>query len=142
MVRASRRGLTMIVVSGALLGSAAIVAMRQVPQVTDWTFLGPINSSGRANDVAVVDHDGRRRIYVGFAGGGLWRTDDLGATWTALFGEGPSTAIHTVVVAPSNPNVVWLLTGSTRDHLQVASAGAFKSVDAGRRLVRAVSGRV
>jgi photosystem II stability/assembly factor-like uncharacterized protein len=98
-----------------------------------WTFLGPTNVSGRANDVAVADKNGKRRLYVAFDGGGLWKTDDTGRSWQAAFTRAASTAIGAVAVAPSNPDVVWLLTGSSaRSRPALASAGVFKSEDAGR----------
>ncbi len=98
-----------------------------------WSFLGPTNISGRANDVAVADREGQRRIYVAYDGGGLWKTDDNGGSWQAVFTRAASTAIATVAVAPSNPDVVWLLTGaSARSRPSAAGAGAFKSEDAGR----------
>jgi hypothetical protein len=103
------------------------------PFKTRWTFLGPTEPSGRANAIAVVDRGERRRIYAGFSGSGLWRTDDEGATWEPLFTRAASTAIVAVAVSPSNPDVIWLLTGNpARAHIRVSGEGVFKSVDAGR----------
>jgi photosystem II stability/assembly factor-like uncharacterized protein len=108
--------------------------MRKSPfGALSWSFLGPTNISGRANDVAVADRNGKRRIYVAFDGGGLWKTDDTGRSWQATFTRAASTAITTVAVAPSNPDVVWLLTGaSNRARPVTASVGVFKSEDGGR----------
>src|SRR5690349_1611586 len=58
-----------------------------------WMFLGPTNISGRATDIAVADRNGRRRIYGGYATGGVWKTDDNGASWQAVFEHMPSTSI-------------------------------------------------
>src|SRR4051812_31115314 len=57
-----------------------------------WSFLGPTNISGRSTDVEVADRGGQRRIYAGYATGGVWKTDDNGATWQAIFEHMPSTS--------------------------------------------------
>jgi photosystem II stability/assembly factor-like uncharacterized protein len=104
-------------------------------QRVTWSFVGPTNMSGRVNAIAVADRGSRRRIYVGCSGSGLWASDDAGATFQEVWTRGPATAIYAIAVAPSNPDVVWVLTGSTRSHVPLATAGAFKSVDAGRTWV-------
>src|SRR4026208_1881734 len=43
-----------------------------------WQYLGPINLSGRATDVAVADRGSSRRIYAGYATSGIWQSDDIG----------------------------------------------------------------
>jgi hypothetical protein len=71
-----------------------------------WQYLGPTNVSGRATDVAIADKGGRRSIYVGYATSGVWKSDDNGGTWSAIFEHMPSTSIGDVAVAPSNPDIV------------------------------------
>ena len=66
---------------------------------------GPTNISGRATDIAVADRGGSRRIYAAYATSGVWKTDDNGASWQAIFENQPSTSIGDVAVAPSNPDV-------------------------------------
>jgi photosystem II stability/assembly factor-like uncharacterized protein len=98
-----------------------------------WQYLGPANISGRATDVAVADRNGARRIYVGYATSGVWKTDDDGATWQAIFEHQPSTSIGDVAVAPSNPDIVWIGTGEANlFRASMAGVGLFKSVDGGR----------
>lgn len=99
-------------------------------RLLSWTFLGPTNISGRANSVAVADRRGKRRIYVGYSGSGLWKTDDDGASWQAVFTRAAATAILCVAVARSNSDTVWILTGTTRSHIPLASVGVYKSTDA------------
>src|SRR4051812_343175 len=40
-----------------------------------WQYLGPTNISGRATDIAVADTRSGRRIYAGYATGGVWESD-------------------------------------------------------------------
>jgi photosystem II stability/assembly factor-like uncharacterized protein len=98
-----------------------------------WQFLGPTNISGRATDVAVADSNGRRRVYAGYATGGVWKTDDNGATWQAIFEHMPSTSTGDLAVAPSNPDIVWVGTGEANIfRASMPGVGIYKSVDAGR----------
>ncbi len=95
-----------------------------------WQPLGPTNISGRATDIAVADRNGARRIYVGYATSGVWKTDDDGATWQAVFEHQASTSIGDVAVAPSNPDIVWVGTGEANlFRASMAGVGIYKSVD-------------
>jgi photosystem II stability/assembly factor-like uncharacterized protein len=102
---------------------------RQIP----WQYTGPTNISGRATDIAVADASGGRSIYVGYATSGVWKSDDNGTTWTAIFADQPSTSIGDVAVAPSNPDQVWVGTGEANlFRASMAGVGIFKSTDAGK----------
>ena len=66
-----------------------------------WQYLGPTNISARATDIDVADRNGARRIYVGYATSGVWKTDDNGATWQAVFEHQASTSIGDVASCSS-----------------------------------------
>jgi photosystem II stability/assembly factor-like uncharacterized protein len=98
-----------------------------------WSYIGPTNFSGRATAVAVADKDGHRRIYAAYATGGVWKTDDNGASWQSIFDDMPSTSIGDIAVAPSNPDIVWVGTGESNIfRASMAGTGVYKSTDAGR----------
>ncbi|MBA3949728.1 MAG: hypothetical protein H0X44_07265, partial [Acidobacteria bacterium] len=98
-----------------------------------WQYIGPTNVSGRATDVAIADKAGQRRIYVGYATSGVWKSDDHGATWQAIFEHMPSTSIGDIAVAPSNPDIVWVGTGEANlFRASLAGVGIYKSIDAGK----------
>jgi photosystem II stability/assembly factor-like uncharacterized protein len=98
-----------------------------------WQYLGPTNISGRATDIAVAERGTSRRIYVGYATSGVWKTDDSGATWQSIFDNQPSTSIGDLAVAPSNPDIVWVGTGEANIfRASMAGVGVFKSTDGGR----------
>jgi len=102
-------------------------------QSQSWSYLGPTNISGRSTDHAVADKDGRRRIYVGYATSGVWKTDDDGATWQVIWEHMPTTSIGDIAVSASNPDTVWVGTGEANIfRASMAGAGIYKSVDAGR----------
>ena len=72
--------------------------------------IGPAAMGGRIADIAV--HPVRRSTwYVAVGSGGLWKTENGGATWKPIFDDYPSYSIGTVALDPSNPEVVWLGTG-------------------------------
>jgi hypothetical protein len=98
-----------------------------------WQYLGPINLSGRATDVAVADRGSSRRIYAGYATSGIWQSDDNGATWQPIFENVPSTSIGDLAVAPSNPDILWVGTGEANlFRASMPGVGVYKSTDGGR----------
>jgi photosystem II stability/assembly factor-like uncharacterized protein len=95
-----------------------------------WQYLGPTNISGRATDIAVADAGTARRIYAAYATSGVWKSDDDGASWQAVFEHQPSTSIGDLAVAPSNPDIVWVGTGeSNLFRASMPGVGVFKSTD-------------
>ncbi len=98
-----------------------------------WQYLGPTNVSGRATDVAVVDVGGARHLYAAYATSGVWKSEDHGKTWRAIFEHEASTSIGDIAVAPSNPNIVYVGTGEANIfRASMAGVGIYKSTDAGR----------
>ncbi|MFN2445257.1 MAG: hypothetical protein ABR606_06715 [Vicinamibacterales bacterium] len=73
-------------------------------------------------------------FYQGSTGGGVWKTDDAGYNWYPI-GDGQITtgSIGSIDVAPSNPDHVWVGTGSAAIRSNVIiGRGVFKSTDAGK----------
>jgi photosystem II stability/assembly factor-like uncharacterized protein len=101
-----------------------------------WQYIGPTNISGRATDVAVADTPAGRRIYAAYATSGVWASDDNGGTWKPVFDSYASSSIGDIVVAPSNPAVVWVGTGESNLYrASMAGVGVYKSTDAGQTFV-------
>ncbi|MGH6879114.1 MAG: WD40/YVTN/BNR-like repeat-containing protein, partial [Rhizomicrobium sp.] len=71
-------------------------------------------------------------FYFGGAGGGVWRTDNAGRSWSPLFQHGPAAAIGAIAVAPSNPQIIYIGTGQVAPRYDIAAGlGVFKSTDGG-----------
>ena len=99
-------------------------------QSIGWQFLGPKNISGRVTDLAIAVPG--KTFYVAGASGGVWRTDDNGDSWRAVFEQGPSTSIGDVTVAPNEPDTVWIGTGEANIfRSSMAGCGVYKSLDGG-----------
>jgi photosystem II stability/assembly factor-like uncharacterized protein len=93
-------------------------------------YIGPVGN----RISAVVGVPGNPLIiYAGSASGGIFKSEDGGTTWKPVFDDQPVSAIGSLAVAPSNPNIVWAGTGETwiRSHISVGM-GAYKSTDAGK----------
>ena len=99
-------------------GFAAAAAQRQAlaarrPEgVEPWTALGPTNIGGRSLDVEVnpLNPDA---VWVGSAGGGLWRSyaGGTGGTWARVETGFPVTSASTLAIAPSDTSRLYLGTG-------------------------------
>jgi photosystem II stability/assembly factor-like uncharacterized protein len=96
-----------------------------------WRNIGPYRA-GRTKSAA--GHPSQPyTFYIGVCNGGVWKTTDAGRTWTPIF-DGQSTgSIGSVVVAPSDPNVLYVGSGEGlgRPDLSVGD-GVYRSRDAGR----------
>ncbi|HLA89006.1 MAG TPA: hypothetical protein VJL28_01085 [Gemmatimonadaceae bacterium] len=127
------------VVAALFLGVAAMspLASQQAPQYSKllselrWRSIGPLRAS-RTRSAA--GHPSQPfTFYAGVVNGGVWKTTDAGRTWNPIFDDQPTQSIGAVVVAPSDPNVLYVGTGEGlhRPDLSVGD-GIYKSTDAGR----------
>ena len=66
--------------------------------------IGPALMSGRINDLENHPTDARI-LYAGTAGGGVWKSNDGGATFTPIFDD-HAQSIGVVTLDPSNPDQV------------------------------------
>jgi photosystem II stability/assembly factor-like uncharacterized protein len=75
-----------------------------------------------------------KTFYMGVASGGLWRTTNGGESWEPITdGKVPVGSMGSVVVADSDPNVIWLGTGSDGVRSNVSTGrGVYRSSDAGK----------
>ncbi len=73
-------------------------------------------------------------FYFGGVGGGVWKTDDAGISWAPVSdGQIATGSIGSIDVAPSNPDHVWVGTGSAAIRSNVIiGRGVYKSTDAGK----------
>ncbi len=92
--------------------------------------IGPALMSGRVTDLEAHPTNARV-IYVGTAGGGVWKSNDGGATVNSIFDDYPQS-IGCVAVDPSKPETVWVGTGEvwTRNSTSVGK-GLYRTVDGG-----------
>ena len=97
------------------------------------------NGTGRIDRIAFHPTD-PNTIYVGTPYGGLWKTTDGGEKWTCKSDTIPSIGISGVVVHPTSPDIVYILTGTADNSANsfvtifertAPSLGVMKSIDGG-----------
>lgn len=89
-----------------------------------WRLVGP-HRGGRVTAVAGIPGN-TKTYYMGTPGGGVWKTTNAGTSWFPIFDEAHVASIGDLVVAPSNPNIIYVATGE-----QTEGTGLWKSTDAG-----------
>lgn len=87
---------------------------------------------GRVNTVAGVPSQ-PRTFYMGVASGGVFRTTDGGESWQPISdGKIPVASIGSIAVADSDPNVIWVGTGSDGARSNVSTGrGVYRTTDGG-----------
>lgn len=97
-----------------------------------WRHIGPSSFGGRIDDIEAIP--GRpSTIFVGTAGGGVFRTTNNGTTWAPVFDrDGRSTSIGDIAIAPSDPGIVWVGTGEPNNRQSSTwGDGIYRSLDGG-----------
>ncbi len=99
----------------------------------EWTLEGPSNIGGRVTDIAVdVDPEMANTLYVASASGGVWRSDDLGATYQPAWPDHFPQAIGSLDMGPDG--TLWAGTGEANPgggSIVFGGEGVFKSTDRG-----------
>jgi photosystem II stability/assembly factor-like uncharacterized protein len=104
------------------------------PSVYDamkWRMIGPHRGGRTVGAVGVPQQP--NVFYIGVNNGGVWKTTDYGRTWNPIFDDQPTGSVGDVVVAPSNPNVLYVASGEglQRPDLSVGD-GVYKTTDGGK----------
>ncbi|MBA4259448.1 MAG: hypothetical protein C0446_09810 [Chitinophaga sp.] len=94
--------------------------------------IGPAGMSGRVTAIDAV-WTNPNIIFLGTASGGVWKTENGGASWTPIFDDQPIQNIGAVALVQSNPSVVWAGTGEGNPRNSISlGEGIYKSLDGGK----------
>jgi photosystem II stability/assembly factor-like uncharacterized protein len=97
-----------------------------------WRSIGPTVMGGRIDDIAVVESD-PSTFYLGYATGGIWKTENNGTTFTPIFDEYPVSSIGDIAIAPSDRNILYVGTGEPNNRQSSSfGGGVYKSLDGGK----------
>lgn len=92
--------------------------------------IGPAPMSGRITAIDAVNSD-PRIMYVGAAGGGVWKTINGGAVLKSVFDK-YAQSIGAITIDQKNPSIVWVGTGESNMRNSVTIGdGLYKSDDGG-----------
>ena len=71
--------------------------------------------------------------YFGATGGGVWKSTDGAMTWKPVFDKEAVSAIGSLAVAPSDPNIVYVGTGEACIRGNISHGdGVYKTLDGGK----------
>ena len=123
-----------LLLTSFIAGSTIIQAQTKITSATfgmmEARHLGPGTMSGRISVIQGVDSD-PKIIYVGSAGGGVWKTTNAGASFKSIFDK-YCQSIGAIAIDQKNPKVVYVGTGESNMRNSVSIGdGLYKSTDAG-----------
>ena len=96
-----------------------------------FTNIGPTVMSGRVADIDVNPND-PTEFYVGYASGGLWYTNNNGASFTPLLDNSPTQNVGDIAVDWNN-RTIWVGTGEKNSsRSSYAGIGMLKSNNQGK----------
>jgi photosystem II stability/assembly factor-like uncharacterized protein len=88
-------------------------AQRALPSATlgtAWRLAGPVNVGGRCTAL-VCDPSNPDLLWIGAAGGGVWRSTDGGRTWRLSWRSRTPLEIGALAIDPSHPRTLYCGTG-------------------------------
>ncbi|MBU6159252.1 MAG: glycoside hydrolase [Bacteroidetes bacterium] len=118
-----------------IISAISIPASAQINSSTygmmEARYLGPGTMSGRITDIAGVNNDGGKTIYVGTAGGGIWKSNNAGFSFKPIFDKYVQS-IGALAIDQKNPKTIYAGTGESnmRNTVSIGN-GMYKSTDGG-----------
>ena len=122
----------LVILAAAWTAPLASQAVGEPTVPLNFRMIGP-HRGGRSTTVTGIA-DQPHVFFMGTTGGGVWKTDDAGAHWSNITdGFLDVGNIGAIDVADSDPEVIWVGTGSAsiRGNSSVG-AGVWRSTDGGR----------
>ena len=94
--------------------------------------IGPASMGGRIDDIAVSESD-PSIIYLGYAVGGVFKSDNNATTFKPVFETYGTASIGDIAIHPTNPDIVYVGTGEPNNR-QTSSFGdgIYKTTDGGQ----------
>src|SRR5262245_9532967 len=99
----------------------------------EFRHLSVFSRGGRSTAVAGVPAN-QQLYYLGTTGGGVWKTENAGGSWTNISdGFFEAGSIGAIAVSDSNPNVIYVGTGSACPRGNISpGVGMYKTTDGGK----------
>ncbi len=98
--------------------------------------IGPASMGGRIDDIAVSESN-PSIIYIGYAVGGVFKSENNGVSFEPVFETYNTASIGDIAIHPTNPNIVYVGTGEPNNR-QTSSFGdgVYKTTDGGKTFTR------
>jgi photosystem II stability/assembly factor-like uncharacterized protein len=120
-----------LAISAPLSAQSANTSSTAIFHSLQYRSIGP-SRGGRVT--AVAGHRAQpHTFYMGATGGGVWKSDDYGQSWTNISdGYFATGSIGAIRVAPSDPDIIYVGTGSDGIRSNVIGGrGVYRSADGG-----------
>ncbi len=122
-----------------LVGAQSMFAQTKLSSATfgaiEARSIGPAVMGGRITAIEGVNNS-PKTLYVGTAGGGIWKSTTAGMTFEPVFDKHPQS-IGCIAIDQNKPDVLWVGTGESNMRNSVAvGLGIYRSTDAGRNWTR------
>ena len=97
-----------------------------------WRCVGPAVVGGRAVDIEAVEEK-PWIIYAAIGPSGVWKSENNGITWEAVFEKEKTVSVGDVAISPSHPEIVWVGSGEAtcRNSVTIGD-GVYKSENGGK----------
>src|SRR5580658_3139293 len=73
----------------------------------EWRSIGPAAMGGRISGIEGVAGN-PRLLYAATGSGGLFKTNNGGVTWQAIFERPETISIRDIAIDPKHPDTVWV----------------------------------
>jgi len=101
------------------------------PDASVWTEAGPTNIPGRITDIAVHPYF-PNTIYAASALGGVFKSTNLGVSWSAIFDDEGAPSMGAIAIHPDDPLTLYAGTGEVNPAGDTYEGdGIYKSTDGG-----------
>ena len=96
-----------------------------------WRNIGPVVQGGRVVAIrSSLQND--NILYIAYASGGIWKSEDKGITFSPITDQLPSQIVGSFDVDPNNDQILWLGTGENNSsRSSYGGMGVYRSTDAG-----------
>jgi len=118
-----------------LMTTISVMAQTEINSSTFGTLearvLGPGTMSGRISAVEGVNTDNGKTLFIGTAGGGVWKSTNAGATFKPIFDK-YCQSIGAIAIDQKNPKTIYVGTGESNMRNSVSIGdGFYRSTDGG-----------
>jgi hypothetical protein len=118
----------------APIAQPTVINQSTDPLLASFRFrsIGPASMGGRIDDLAVSESD-PSIIYLGYAVGGVFKSDNNATTFKPIFETYGTASIGDIAIHPTNPDIVYVGTGEPNNR-QTSSFGdgIYKTTDGGQ----------
>lgn len=122
--------LAITALSMPLLGQANPIPLSTY-DCLQWRNIGPHRAGRTVGASGIAEQP--FTFFIGVNNGGVWKTTDAGRTWKPIFDDQPTGSVGDVMVAPSDPNVIYVGSGEGLQRPDLSTGdGIYRTGDGGK----------